>query len=284
MIFNYWPHWFRKKVGGSWPDSYVCVDIESSGYSFDQDVITEWGHCLVEDGKVVDQLSLVIDWTGRTSPPDHWLQNRLRQVRQGMELAGRTCHMSYDRMTAEGVKPDEAFKFIRDFTTKLQQKRMPFVAHGGSFDEKMLSANFLQFKYGNGYSFGDVYIDTEAIEKASQIPDNVRVHPKASDTLREYFNRVKYTRITGLKSNMDEHCFTKYQFHEKHGIDKREMHAARMDSYCCHLLMQEFATQVTDPIAAPVYPVADDKAARKPEKATAAPLSGLKRIRGQRRS
>lgn len=287
MIVNFWPSWFRQLYGGQWPRSYCCVDTETTGYSHTEDVVTEWGHVLVEDGKVVDRLSLVLNWTGREEPPDYWLRNRLRMVQQGMQHNGITCHMSYERMKTDGMDPDRAFEFIRRFTDRIKARRIPFVLHNYNFDEKMLSSNFLQFKVGNGFSFGDRIIDTEAVEKASQIPDNPRVHPRQGDSLRDYFHRVKHTRVQGLFSNMDVHCAAKYQFKAKHGISRQDMHAADVDAYCCHLLMQEYAAAVTDPQTPPVYPTADTKAARRPVKPLAAPPlapPGLRRIRGQRRS
>ncbi len=288
MIVNYWPNWFRQKYGGGWPKSYCCIDLETTGYSFAQDVVVEWGHCLVENGKVVDQLSLVVDWTDRHTPPEHWLDNQMRKCKQGMELAGKKYQHSLARMKEEGMKPEKAFDFIKKFTDTIKQKGIPFVAHNGFFDEKMLSGNFLQFKFGNGFTLGDRYIDTEGVEKATQIPNNERVHPRTNDSMRDYFTRVKYTRVTGLKSNMDEHCFTKYKLGEKYGISKNDLHGAKMDSYCCHLLMQEFGELITDPVTPPIYPTADSKAARKPPSTqTQRPImdmSGSKRVRGQRRS
>lgn len=287
MIVNYWPSWFRALYGGSWPDSYCCVDTETTGYLANEDVVTEWGHCLVENGEVVDRLSLVIDWSDRETPPDFWLRNRLYKVQQQMEFAGKTCHMNYPRMKAEGMKPEKAFPFILKFTEMIKRKGIPFVLHNHNFDEKMLSANFLQFKFAKGFSFGDKLLDTEAIEKATQIPDNARVHPKRSDSLKDYFLRVKYTRVNGLKSNMDDHCYAKYKFKEKHGIDKKELHGARTDSYLCHILMQEFGALITDPQTPPVYPTEDTKASRKPDRKPGpaqTQVPGLKRIRGQRSS
>lgn len=287
MIVNYWPTWFRQLYGGQWPDTYCCVDTETTGYLHSEDVITEWGHCLVEGNKVVDQLSLVIDWTGRDTPPEHWVRNRLRKVRESMEQNGRTCHMSVEKMKTEGMKPEKAFEFIQRFTDRIKARNIPFVLHNHNFDEKMLSGNFLAYKAGRGFTFGDRLIDTEAIEKATQIPDNIRVQPRKSDTLREYFLRVKYTRVNGVKSNMDEHCFEKYEFQKKYGITKKDMHGAKNDSYCCHLLMQEFAKLVTEPQTPLVYPTDDTRAATKQPRASAAPVYNgkpLKRIRGQRRS
>ena len=164
MIVNFWPTWFRQLYGGDWPQDYCCIDVETSGYSFDKDVITQWGHCLVQDGRVVDRLSLIIDWTEHPVVPDHWLRSRLLSVEQSMELVGKRCHINYQRMQDEGMKPDKALSFIRDFTDTLKRKGTLFVAHGGIFDEKMLSANMTGFKIAPGFTFGDNgLMDTEGI-------------------------------------------------------------------------------------------------------------------------
>ncbi len=284
MIVNFWPTWFRKLYGGEWPTSYCAVDVESSGYSPTQDVVTQWGHCLVEGGKVVDRLSLVIDWSGRVKPPDWWLEQRMNQCKQGMEYAGKSCHITYARMKEDGVKPEKAFSFIQKFTDTIKTKHIPFVLHGGVFDEKMLSGNILGFQLGNGFTFGDLVLDTEAIEKANQMTDHERAHPRRDDTLRTYNHRVKYTKMPGLKSNMDEHCYAKYRFQER-GIEKKQLHDAYVDAYCCHLLMEQFGEEQSDtPSEPPIYPSADHKAASRGNPAPPAayqPAAG-RRIRKQR--
>jgi len=289
MIVNYWPSWFRALYGGDWPLDYCCVDLETTGYLATQDVITQWGHCLVQDGKVIDQISLVIDWTEHAVVPDHWLSSRLNCLRQGMEIGGKKCHMSYARMKQEGMKPDKAFKFILQFTDTIRKKGIPFVLHGGVFDEKMLCANVQGFVNPNlGFTLGDNgWIDTEGVEKASQDVHQIRFHPQKNDTLRKYWHRVKYTRVNGLKSNLDDHCFRKYKFQEEHGIEPKQMHDAKVDSFCCHLLMEKFRALIRPTPETPPYPSADHKEARKGKTIVMprpGPLVALSRVRGQRRT
>lgn len=287
MIFNYWPQWFRERIGGAWPKSYVCIDVETTGYSPDKDLVTEWGHVLVEDGQVTNRLSMVIDWTNHPVVPHHWLVSRMAAVNQGMQLAGRTCHHSIERMRAEGDPPDEALGFIRDFAATIKAKGIPFVAHGGMFDERMLAGNMIGFQIDpNGFSFGDDgWIDTEAIEKANQLVENERMHPRPTDTLRSYWNRIKGTRVNGVKSNMDEHCYTKYRFREDHRIEKAALHAAETDALCCHILMQIYGQAWSSEVQpSPASPSVDRKASVRtpPISQPLTPQTVSKRVRGQR--
>ena len=115
------------------------------------------------------------------------------------------------------------------------------------------------------------------------------MYPKRDDTLRTYFHRVKYSRVAGCKSNMDEHCYTKYRFKEKHGIDVKDLHCAMVDSYCCHILMQQFASEITEPKAPPIFPTEDHKGDRKPSGAQPAKAPEYRmppgaRVRRQRNS
>jgi DNA polymerase III epsilon subunit-like protein len=292
-IVNYWPAEFRALYGGEWPSSYACVDVETTGYHFDRDLITEWGHCLVEGGVVTNRLSLVVDWTGHATVGDYWLDNRLKQLNYSMGLQGKRCHMTFERMKREGVKPDRALPFIRDFIERLRAKGTIFVAHNGTFDEKMLCANLAGSQVAHGFSFGDNgMLDTEAIEKANQLIENPRMHPKAGDTLRSYFHRVKYTRVNGVKSNLDDHCYGKYGLHRF--VPREELHGACADAFCVHRLVEEFRGQITGGcLAPPFYPNEAHRADRRPAPAPKAlppqqplppqpPASPRQRLRGQR--
>lgn len=286
MIVNYWPAWFRELYGGEWPVNYCCFDLETTGYSMERDVIVEWGHCLVQDGKPVDRLSLVIDWTNHSVVPDHWLRQRLQQVASSMSAAGSKSHMTYERMKSEGVKPDKALGFILKFIKTLAEKDSLFVAHGGyAFDEKMLASNFRGFGIAHDFSFGDNNLfDTDCVEKASQVVTHPRMHPRKGDTLRSYFHRVKYTRMAGVKSNLDTHCFQKY-FAAK-GVKRSEMHGASTDAHCCHILMEEWRSQINGEFLPPPVgkeePLVISKRTAPPPQAARVTTAASVRRRGQR--
>lgn len=246
MIVNYWPQWFRNLYGGEWPVNYVCFDIETTGYSMSHDVITEIAHCLVQDGEIVNELSIILDWTNHAIVPDHWLRRRLHEVRQQMSLSGYKYHITYERMQKEGMKPEKALQFYDELFTTLMQRDSLFVAHGGyAFDERMIAANMAGFIGRPDFGFGDNdMLCTDGLEKASQAATHPRLQPQPGDTLRSYFHRVKYTRLPGVKSNLSDHCFHKYDFAKKRGLKAKDMHGAATDSRCVHYLMEEFRTRI----------------------------------------
>ncbi len=237
-IIKRWPAWFRRRYGGDWPTDYCSIDTETTGFNRTKDVIWEWSHCLVQDCKPIDRLQLIIDWTNHPIVSDRWLRERLNTLRQGMEINGRISHITYERMQDEGVRPEKALKWITEFTRSIQSKKIPFVAHGGIFDEEMLD-NLLD----DGFSFGDDgWIDTESIEKASQVPMDERVQPLKTDTLRSYWLRIKHARLkigeNNVKSSLDTYCFNKYDFPNTFGIKQEDLHNGYVDCFVGHKLME----------------------------------------------
>lgn len=289
-IFTRWPQWFRDRFGGVWPETYLYLDTETTGFDRKLDVIWEWGHCLVKDRKPIDRLRLIIDWTNHPVVKDAWLRNRINRLRQGMEMQGRTSQCSYEKMRDEGMRPEKAFKFIHEFTNDWKSSGMLFAAHGGIFDEEMLD-NILD----DGFSFGDDgWIDTESIEKASQLPLDPRVQPLREDTLRSYWKRVKYARLAidgvSVKSNLDTHCFGRYNFPERFGIQKEDLHGAYTDAYAGYCLMESYRSIIhpttTDVVADLAFggPTKRGKAAaaKAVEAPAPAPPAATRRYRKQR--
>lgn len=244
----------RSRLGGAFPASYAAIDTETTGLAFDKDLVVEFGYCLVLNGQVADRLSLVIDWTDHSVVPNHWLEARLDYVRSSMEAQGKPYHHSIVRMKADGLKPDRALRFIKAYLAAVHQRKIPFVAHNGLFDEAMIAGNLAGFKVDpQGFSFGDDgWIDTALIEKALS-GRHGRLVPRPSETLRSFYQRVKATRITGLKYNLD-HCFEKYGL-DKLGVEAQDMHGAEADAFCSHLLAQTFFARTIGP-ASPAIAVA----------------------------
>lgn len=247
MIASTWPDWFMSLHRQAFEGTYCAFDLETSGYMRDKDVITEIAHVLVEDGKVTDKLSLIIDWTDHQVIPDHWLYNRLEDLKRRMAANGRVSRITYERMKREGIKPAEALPFYRDFFETLKKRGVHCLAHNGyAWDEQMLESNFAGFEVVNDFNFGDNgLIDTDYLERANQIPTHPRTKPWPGDTLRSYYKRLSGLRLAGLKSNLDDHCLSRYKFCE-HGIKTEDMHQALTDSFCLHLMMTAWRKELAE--------------------------------------
>jgi len=258
MIVASWPWWFCQLFGGSWPRSYCTFDCETSGFVRDKDLIVEMGHCLVEDGKPVDRLSLVLDWTEHDIVPDHWLRRRLDETRQAMAQDGKTYCMTYERMRAEGVRPPEkVLRFYYDLFSTLIERRFLFAAHGGFFDEEMLAHAVAGFRIADGFQFPDNQLfDTMSIEKGNQLAHDRNAQPRPGETLRSYFRRLRFLKGGGkVRSSLDQHCAVKYDLARRYGLDMSQAHSAGFDAYLVHLLMEEFGAQAAKSAQPPGPPM-----------------------------
>jgi hypothetical protein len=251
MIINSWTPRFRSLYGGSFPESYACVDCETSGLNFEKDLVIEFGACLVKDRVPVNRLNLVIDWTNHDVVPDDWLKHRLDTLARHMEEDGRSWRLTYDVLKREGVKPQEALEFVLEYLEAFQEEGILLASHNGySFDERMLAANFDGFLGVPDFRFGENgMFDTGAIEKASQLPTDDRMLPRPLDTMESYFRRVCNAQIKGVRWNLDNHCMNKYRLFEKKGVDRSQCHTAGFDAYLVHLLMEEYRSRVTPDVS-----------------------------------
>ena len=80
MIVNHWPATFRKLYGGGWPRDYFVIDVETTGLDLQNDLIVEFGHCLVRNGTVVDRLTTIVDWTKHQSDLADAIEGKLQNV------------------------------------------------------------------------------------------------------------------------------------------------------------------------------------------------------------
>ncbi len=283
MIARAWPNSFKNLYGNEWPRTYVTFDTETSGFDMKRDVITEIAHCLVEDGVITSELSLFLDWSNHPVVPDHWLRPRLLQLKRSMEDAGLPCHVTYEQLKRDGDRPEKVLAYYRDLFKVFQERGILFVGHNSyQFDEAMLNSHFIGFEIDPaGFSFGDNgMFDTHCLEKATQAATSSRMLPRADDTLRSYFHRVHYTRLSGTRSKLTPDCVDRYQLEAKYGIKKEEMHGALVDARCCHYLMEEYRKLLE---AAP-EPAATLPLVMQPPLGLPAASQPGRRVRGQRNS
>ena len=249
----------RRLTGDGWPADYCVVDIESSGFSREKDLICEFGLCLVQDHQWVDRNSFVLNWyaLGDDVVPHSWLTDRLLRVARQMELGGSVFSVTPQRMREEGVHPQTALRWIYDYLSEIKAQKLIFVSHNGlGFDMPMLCASFekdlrLEFTLDPNR-----VLDTSAIAKAAQlIADHPGALPKANETLHAYFRRIAGWRAAGIKHNLP-HCIQMYNLVQAADSDLEAQHTAGQDAYVTHLLLEHFRSQAHQVAPEPGSPAA----------------------------
>lgn len=250
MIINDWDPTFTAKYGHVFPESYLCIDTEYTGSDNRNDLIVEIGHTMVENGKVVDERNLILNWYGYPGITNDWFTYKLNTIRS---VVGSGWRLTPEVVKREGIDPIKALKFYDKLFSVWRERELPFVAQNGqNADERIIRGNFNRFLSRDFSLPENAYFDTGAIYKANKVWQaltgditNFRsvMLPVRSDTLKSYFSRVINARIPGLKWSLSL-IVGEYGLMEKHAVDQNDFHSAGFDSLCLHWIMEEFRKQV----------------------------------------
>lgn len=222
---------------GCLPRSYFAWDTEFTGFRKEDDLIWNLGACRVEDGQIVQQANIVLDWTRHKLIEEAWLQRRIQQQRAGMRAAGRECHLSWYALQ-NGVPPEEGMTEFLQMLTAARAAGLPFAGHGIiKCDVPRVAYQFKEW-LGETWTFRrNEVIDTAAIEKACE----AGLHPKPQETFFDYAKRVLHARAPGVKWNMDR-IVQKFDFARRYGFREKDQHGAGSDAYLIHLLLEDYRT------------------------------------------
>lgn len=251
MIINEWDAIFTAKYGHHFPTSYLTFDTEFTGSNGRDDLIVEIGHTMVENGKVVDEMNIILNWYDHPQVQESWLNYKLNNMRH---IVGPGWTLLPDRVRKDGIDPLKALKFYHKLFDTWKKRGLPFVAQNGqSADERLLRGNFDKFLNKPFELPANGYFDTGAIYKATEIWNatagdamnfKLNMLPHRTDTLKTYFNRVIHTRVSGVKWGLDS-ILDHYGLIEKHNVTPEQRHSAGFDSLCLHWIMEEFNSRVS---------------------------------------
>lgn len=250
MIINEWDEVFTAKYGHHFPDSYLTFDTEFTGSSERDDLIMEIGHVMVEGGRVVDEMNLILNWYAHPDVQESWLNYKLNNMRH---IVGPGWRLTPEFVKKNGIDPIKVLRFYHKLFGTWKQRDLPFVAQNGqTADERLIRGNFNRF-INKTFSLPDNrYFDTGAIYKATKIWESeegdatnfkLMMIPHRTDTLKTYFNRVINTRVSGIKWSLPL-ILEEYGLLEKHFITEEKLHTAGFDAMCLYWLMEEFRSRV----------------------------------------
>lgn len=220
------------------PDCYLVLDTETSGFSPTKDVMVDVGWAVVRDREVVNQDNLLLNWSVYPDIDHRFIQNQLLRLEREYEKIGRPFYYPWERLCDEGIPPLEALHTYATLIYENIQRDEPLVGHGfWRFDRRMIDAHTQRFLRGYLLPWKlNSIVDTGLIEKAAQ----ANRPPYETDTLDEWFRRISNANIRGVKWNLENHCVPKYQLVERYGGDMRLMHTAGFDCVLIHNLMETF--------------------------------------------
>lgn len=248
MILKDWAAEFRKIYGDVLPRDYLSIDCETTGFSRQDDLIWEWGHTVVRNGRSTETYNMVIDWT---AVPDivepAWLDDRIAQVRRQIcydhagKPTGKKFRLSRKRLAEEGIHPFEAFAYIGDILNWARHELNFFVGQNvWNFDVQILAEQFSQFSKVQWEFWPNEVFDTGALYKASLI--SPPLIPFRDETLKDFFQRVIHKPAKGLRWNI-EACALALGL-DKRGIELDKLHGAGPDSYYCHRIFEEVRRRI----------------------------------------
>ncbi len=223
----------------AFPDTFIVLDLETSGYSKDRDFIVDAGWAVVKNRQVVHSTSLLLDWS-RVPNVDHaFLKSQLRRQAADYAQQGRPHYYSWDRLCSEGEDPaDVLFNYTKLIYDHLQDPDARIVGHGfWRFDRGFIDGHTRRFQQGYQLPWRKNSIfDTGLLEKAAQICSL----PRAEDTLDDWMQRINNANVKGVKWNLENHCAPKYRLAERYQLNMQNMHTAGFDCVLTACLLDTF--------------------------------------------
>lgn len=221
-------------LNGSFPQNYVCFDMEGTGLKKSEDLIIELGSCRVKDCAAEEYESMLLDWTKTPYVDPDWLEVKLEGINKylGYKSAAQT-KFTVDKLRKEGVEPDTAFRSYVEILGKADW----VIGHNIiGFDLPRFSFSVAEWL---GYSFEvpeEKVIDTAAIEKAKQL----RISPKKNESFYAFQKRVLNAFAgKGVRYSLINYVVPTYKLDEQYGLDMTKGHTAGFDAMLIHLFIEE---------------------------------------------
>lgn len=223
-------------------DRYVVLDLETTGFSRDRDLIVQVGLGHVRPGQDPEFEDYYLNWTEH--PEVGCMHERIARCRQNIEekdgrLTGKKCHLTYEKVQG-GRDVEESLTGLRDLLEELRRDRVFLLTHNGiGFDMEFLDNHF-RWILGVPYPIGagDV-VDTGMIEIAIQ--KNIPLLP--GETLLAWSKRVRKAGHGKTKWSLTGHCADRYDLWAAVGCRREEAHDALVDCRLTQALFQHYCRQ-----------------------------------------
>lgn len=217
------------------PEDYLVWDIETTGFNGAVDLTTQIGWAIVRNRQLVNQESLLLDWTTMPGIDQQWLRDRLAALCETFRERGSTYHATYDKL-AGGQPPLACLQILDTVLTEAEQAGDWIVGHNvACFDTRLTDGQRARFLGLPPRTWNpDRIFDTGLFVKAAQASLELR----PGEALGDWWRRVAGTRVR-VKWALDTYCIPAFGLAEKYGLDLQSCHDAGYDCYVIHCLVEE---------------------------------------------
>lgn len=233
-------NWFRR-LHDIWPfpDSYVTLDVETSGLSPTRNVLCTFGAAHVRNRVLQGTQLVVLNWFDHPQTDRIEFSRELQQVEAAMRAKGKPFHHNRDYLREHGIDPIVGLQQIFAILQQAETDGLPLVSFNGySFDAEFLQAHIHDF-LGTPWMIGDNSMwDLGMAEKACQLEPTDDPLPMPSESIRAWAFRIGRLRRKGVFWSLDSYCESKYGICRKANIDPAMQHRSDMDALCLHYLFE----------------------------------------------
>ena len=211
------------------PESYVAVDVETSGLDKDTDHILQLGWCKVRNKIAIENSGLVINCTENMSDIEKDIvEHRLMHTANKMAIKGAAYEWDINKIS-KGESPKKA---LDKFTSVCDSSNHLLSHYGTSFDYYMLDSFYL--KYGNvrlpTLDEGQL-LDSFILYKAAVCG----IVPRDGESYSSIVNRVLYAKAP-VSCSMKA-CVSALNLTDE-GVVTKRAHDAIYDAWLSHLVYE----------------------------------------------
>lgn len=218
------------------PDNYFIFDLETSGFSRQNDLITQIGWAIVRDRRIVDNQALTLNWTRYINVDQMWLEWRLGELETTFRRQGKPYHLTYEVLAASPTDPIEALQTLDALLAAVGRDAEWIVGHNVAiFDTNMFDAHRARFLDLEPVDWrSDSIFDTGLFIKAAQLDR----YPSPAEPLDKFFRAIAGVRARGVLWALDRYCVPTFDLDTRFGVDVAQCHDAGYDCKVNHYLFE----------------------------------------------
>lgn len=230
-------HWFGPDGLGRcrYPSTYVSVDIETSGFSLENDFVLEVGWTIMRDRRPVTSGNILLNWFEHPGVNQSWLAERIRETQRRMHEKNQQYPFDIAMFYREGVPPTQCLATLVDV---IDEAAATAVLGNNIFAFDTGRLDHLRHRWHDGLAFDwnpNGIIDVGLFEKAAQ-QDRM---PWPGTSLADWYKRAAAPPFTGAKWSMD-FLINKYRLQQRYGLQTLHLHRAAYDSYAAACAFETF--------------------------------------------